>query len=707
MYDKGTRLRVRSGQWAFTKEEGYGLASLLLENDFINEVYTSHRNGSILIYYVGVENKSKIFDILDSITLDDLFEGEPTQLQISKEITDDFILKLVKMFGRRLFGRIFYPIPLRRFFTLLHASKFLWEGLDSLTSFRVDVALLDGAAVAGALWQGDFESATSMMFLLAVSDALEEYTVQKAKSTLRDSLALNIDTLWLVGEDGTEEPCSALEIKKGDKIKVHMGDIIPVDGKVVDGEAMVNEASMTGEPLAVHKRAGKTVHAGTVIEEGNIIVEVYSINKETRLNKIIDLIENSEELKADAQSKAEELADSIVPYSFLATALTYLFTGNAKRALSVLMVDFSCAIKLTTPLSIISAMREASDNRMMVKGGKFLESYATADTIVFDKTGTLTNASPKVVHVFPMTKRYSREDILRMAACIEEHFAHSIATAIVKHAEEEGIKHEEDHSEVEYIVAHGIATTYDDKRVVIGSRHFLFDDEGIKINKTQEKKIKKEVQEHSVVYMAIDGKLEGLICIDDPVREEAKDVIDELKGLGIENIIMLTGDSESAAQSSAKALGITQYRSQVLPEDKSRIVEELKDEGKTVIMVGDGINDSPALAAADVSVSMKHSSDIAREVADISLLSDDLHDLVTLRKLSNGMFDKINTNYRRIVAVNGSLLVLGALGVITPSTSSLIHNLSTMLFGALSTKSVLDDDYSNEIEVEAIEVSDD
>jgi heavy metal translocating P-type ATPase len=451
---------------------------------------------------------------------------------------------------------------------------------------------------------------------------------------------------------------------------------------------------------------GKTVHAGTVLEEGNIIVEVHSINKETRLNKIIDLIENSEELKADAQSKAEELADSIVPYSFLATALTYLFTGDAKRALSVLMVDFSCAIKLTTPLSIISAMREASDNRMMVKGGKFLEKYATADTIVFDKTGTLTNASPKVVHVFPMTKRYSREDILRMAACIEEHFAHSIATAIVKHAEEEGIKHEEDHSEVEYIVAHGIATTYGDKRVVIGSRHFLFDDEGIKINKTQEKKIKKEVQEHSVVYMAIDGKLEGLICIDDPVREEAKDVIDELKSLGIENIIMLTGDSESAAKSSAKALGITQYRSQVLPEDKSRIVEELKADGKTVIMVGDGINDSPALAAADVSVSMKHSSDIAREVADISLLSDDLHDLVTLRKLSTGMFDKINTNYRRIVAVNGSLLVLGAFGAITPATSSLIHNLSTMLFGALSTKSVLGDDYSNEIEVEAIEVAD-
>ena len=706
MYDKGTRLRVRSGQWAFTKEEGYGLASLLLENDFIYEVYTSHRNGSILIYYDDIENKDKIFNILDSITMDDLVEGEPTPLQVSKEITEEFIFKLVKMIGNRFFGRIFLPIQIKHILTIIRSSKYILAGLDSLTSFRIDVALLDGIAVAGALYMKDFPPASSMMFLLSISEELEDYTVQKAKSTLKDSLSLNIDTLWVVTEDGTEEQRPALEVKKGDKIKIHMGDVIPVDGKVVDGDAMVNEASMTGEPLAIHKRPGKTVHAGTVIEEGNVVVEVFSINKETRLNKIIDLIENSEELKADAQSKAEKLADSIVPYSLLATALTYLFTGNATKALSVLMVDFSCAIKLTTPLSIISAMREASDNRMMVKGGKFLEKYATADTIVFDKTGTLTNASPKVVHVFPMTKRYTREDILRMAACIEEHFAHSIATAIVKQAEEEGIKHEEDHSEVEYIVAHGIATTYGDKRVVIGSRHFLFDDEGIKINKRQEKKIKKEVEDHSVVYMAIDGKLEGLICIDDPVREEAKYVIEELKQLGIENVIMLTGDSESGAKSSAESLGITEYRSQVLPEDKSRIVEELKSEGKTVIMVGDGINDSPALAAADVSVSMKNSSDIAREVADISLLSDDLYDLVTLRKLSTGMFDKINTNYRRIIVVNGTLLILGVFGVITPTTSSMVHNLSTMLFGALSTKSVLDDNQNRDIEVEAIEVAD-
>ena len=708
MYDNGSRLRLRSGQWAFTEKEGYGLASLLSNQSFIHEVYTSHRNGSILIYYdEGIENKQKIFDILDSITIDDLYEAEPTQIQNSNEITGNFYLRLTKMVLRRGVYKLFLPIPIRNALTIYRASKYIWQGIDSLTSFNIDVALLDGAAVAGALLHHQYKPAGSMMFLLSISDALEDYTLQKAKSTLKDSLALNIDTVWVVGDDGEEKQCPAVDIDKGDKIKIHMGDVIPVDGKVIDGEAMVNEASMTGEPLAVHKTLGKTVHAGTVIEEGNLIVEVYSMNKETRLNKIIDLIENSEELKADTQSKAEKLADSIVPYSFIATALTYLLTRNPTKALSVLMVDFSCAIKLTTPLSIISAMREASDNRMMVKGGKFLENYANADTIVFDKTGTLTNATPKVVDVIPMSRRYKRDDILRMAACIEEHFAHSIATAIVKQAREEGLKHDEDHSEVEYIVAHGIVTEYDGKRVLIGSKHFLFDDEKVKVTKAQEKKVAKKAAEHSVVYLAINGKLEGIICIDDPVREEARYVIEELKGLGIENIVMLTGDSESGARAVANALGITEYRSQVLPEDKSRIIEELKSDGKTVIMVGDGINDSPALAAADVSVSMKNSSDIAREVADISLLSDDFHDLVTLRKLSVGMLDKINKNYHNIVAVNGSLLLLGVLGVIPPSTSSMVHNLSTMLFGAMSTRSVLgSDDLNKCMEVEAIEIAD-
>ena len=702
VYDNGTRIRVRSGQAAFTEAEGYGIASLLLKNDFINKVFTYHRNGSILIYYDDVGNKDKVLAAIDDISYDDLVEVEPDMYMLSNELTNNFWANLSRMIVGRILNRIILPIPVRNLLTIYRAAKYIWQGLDSLTSFRVDVALLDGAAVFGSLAKKDFKPASSMMFLLSISDLLEEYTLQKTKSTLKESLTLNIDTVWVVTEDGEEVQQSISEINENDNIKIHMGDVIPVDGKVVDGEAMVNEATMTGEPLATHKRPGKTVHAGTVIEEGNIVVQVYSFDKETRLNKIIDLIENSEELKADAQSKAEELADSIVPYSFLTTFLTYLITRDTTKALSVLMVDFSCAIKLTTPLSVISAMKEASDNRMMVKGGKFLEKYATADTIVFDKTGTLTNATPKVVDVISLGD-YSRDEILRMSACIEEHFAHSIATAIVKQAEEEGLKHEEDHSEVEYIVAHGIATSYDGKRVVIGSRHFLFDDEGIEISKKEEKLIKEKVNKYSVVYLAIDNKLEGLICISDPVRKEAKEVITKLKDVGIEHVIMLTGDSESGAKSSAEALGITEYRSQVLPEDKASIIEGLKEEGRTVIMVGDGINDSPALATADVSVSMKNSSDIAREVADISLLSDDLYDLVTLRELSVGMLNKINTNYHRILGVNGTLIALGMLGIITPSVSSLIHNLSTMLLGALSTRSVLKEE--REIEVNVVETA--
>lgn len=702
MYNSGTRIRVRSGQVAFTEKEGYGIASLLLENDFIEKVFTSHRNGSILIYYDDVKNRQRVFDLLDNITADDLVEAEPDIYMDSNELTNNFWVKLSSMIVRRVLSKILLPIPIRNLLTIYRGVKYIWHGLDSLTSFRMDVVLLDGAAVLGSLLKKDFGPASSMMFLLSISDLLEDYTLQKTKSTLKESLTLNIDTVWVVNDEGEEVQQPISEINQNDKIKVHMGEVIPVDGKVVDGEGMVNEAAMTGEPLAIHKRPGKTVHAGTVIEEGNLVVQVYSFDKETRLNKIIDLIENSEDLKADAQSKAEELADSIVPYSFLTTLITYLLTRDTTKALSVLMVDFSCALKLTTPLSVISAMKEASDNRMMVKGGKFLEKYATADTIVFDKTGTLTNATPKVVDVISLGN-YTRSEILRMSACIEEHFAHSIAAAIVKQAEEEGLKHEEDHSEVEYIVAHGIVTSYNGKRAVIGSRHFLFDDEGIKISKKEEKLIDEKVSEYSVVYLAIDNKLEGIICINDPVRPEAKEVINQLKHSGIEHVIMLTGDSESGARSSAEALGISEYESQVLPEDKASIIESLKEEGRTIIMVGDGINDSPALAAADVSVSMKNSSDIAREVADISLLSDDLYELLTLRRLSVGMLEKIDANYHSIIGINGTLIVLGMFGIITPSVSSLIHNLSTMLLGALSTRSVLKE--SEEIEVNAVETA--
>ncbi|WP_461462875.1 heavy metal translocating P-type ATPase [Methanobrevibacter sp.] len=700
VYDKNTRLRVRVGRDIFTREEGYGLIETLSKYDFIDEVTISHKNGSILIFYNDVNKKAEILKILDKISKDDLYEGKATDEIKSKEISDNFFINLSKKILTRYLLEIILPIPLKKLRILYYASDYILKGLDSLTSFRVDVALLDGTATAASLYHGNFASVGSMMFLLSISDMLEEYTMQKTKNTLKSSLALNIDNVWKIEEDDKGNEIESLfplsDIKKHDKIRIRTGAIIPVDGVITDGDGMINESSMTGESLAVHKTVGRAVHAGTVVEEGSIAVEVLSVNDETRLNKIIDMIEDSEELKANIQSKAEDLADSIVPYSLLTTALTYLFTRNVVKALSVLMVDFSCAVKLTTPISVISAMREASDNRMMVKGGKHLEAFAKADTIVFDKTGTLTNASPVLVKVIPCGK-YSEEDVLRISACIEEHFAHSVATAIVNKADEEGLHHEEEHSEVEYIVAHGISTTYHGEKAIIGSRHFVEEDEGVKFTKKQEKIIDKNIERYSVIYLAIGGKLQGILCIDDPVRDEASDVISKLKELGITNIVMLTGDSENAAKTIAENLGITKYQSQVLPEDKANIIQDIKKEGHNVIMVGDGINDSPALSAADVSVAMRNSSDIAREVADISLLSDDLYDLVTLRLLSTGMLDKINANYSHIVLFNSTLIGLGILGVITPDTSSLLHNLSTMLFGIRSTKSVLNSSNQNEL----------
>ena len=691
VYDKNTRLRVRAGKDAFTKEETYGLTETLLKYEFINNVQISHKNGSILIEYNNVNKRLRILSILDKISQKDLYDGKPSDNILLKELENDFFLKLSKKILKRYLFKIILPIPLRKLIMFYRAGFYIYRGLDSLTDFRADVALLDGTAITASLLHHNFSSVGSMIFLLSISEMLEDYTLQKTKSTLKSSLALNIDTVWLVEntDDNIEKPYPLSKIKKGDKIRIRTGSMIPIDGVISDGDAMINESSMTGESLAVHKDKGKAVHAGTVVEEGSIIIEVHSVNDETRLNKIINMIEDSEELKAGIQSKAEKLADSIVPYSLLATAITYLITRNTTKALAVLMVDFSCAIKLATPISVISAMREASDNRIMVKGGKHLEAYANADTIVFDKTGTLTNASPVLEKVISCGK-YSREEVLRISACIEEHFAHSVATAIVKQAAKENLHHEEEHSEVEYIVAHGISTTYDGKKAVIGSRHFIEEDEGIKFTKKQEKIIEENVKEYSVIYLAIGKKLQGILCIADPVRNEAKEVIGELKELGINNVVMLTGDSENAASKIAKDLSITKYKSQVLPEDKASIIQEIKDDGHQVIMVGDGINDSPALSAADVSVAMRNSSDIAREVADISLLSDDLYDLVTLRKLSMGMIDKINANYRHILIFNGSLIILGVTGIITPSSSSLLHNISTMIFGIRSTASVLE-----------------
>jgi heavy metal translocating P-type ATPase len=689
VYDKGNRLRLRSGRYAFSEKEGYGIAKLLLSKKYIEEVAVSFINGSLLIIYNNKNRRKNILEFIRNLKEKDIEESEPTEKDTIKKLENQFFLKLAnKIVGRVLYD-IFVPIPIKILNVLYNSVAYIKKGLKSLYNGKINVSVLDAVAIAMSIYMKSYGSAGSIMFLLSISDILEDYTVQRTKNSLKNSLAINIDTVWKLTESNEEISVPLSEITKGNKIKIRTGGLIPVDGTIDSGDAMVNESSMTGEPLSVHKSEGTTVHAGTVVEEGSIVILVDAVDEQTRINKIIELIEESESLKANIQSKAEKLADSIVPFSLLATFLTYVFTKNSTKALSVLMVDYSCAIKLSTPISVISAMQEASNHKIMIKGGKYIESYAQADTIVFDKTGTLTISSPKVAKVIPCGN-YDRNEVLKVSACIEEHFAHSVAKAIVDQAADEKLKHEEEHADVEYILAHGISTSFRGQKTMIGSAHFIFEDENVPLTKENEKLIEEQTKGYSTIYLAIGGKLEGIICIEDPVRPEAKEVISKLKDLGIENVVMLTGDSENAACSVAKELGISEYRSQVLPEDKAKIIEEIKKEGRKVIMVGDGINDSPALSVADVSVAMKDSSDIAREVADISLLSPDLNNLVTIRILSQKMLDKIQDNYGTIVAVNTSLIGLGIFGIITPSISSLIHNLSTVVIGALSTRPLLE-----------------
>jgi heavy metal translocating P-type ATPase len=541
--------------------------------------------------------------------------------------------------------------------------------------------------VGVSVLQGNFNTASSIMFLLRLSELLEDYTRRKTRNALSQSLALNVDTVW-VEKNGEQVSIPVSQLQIGDKVAVRTGSMIPVDGKVCAGEASVNQASMTGEPLPVFKKPGDSVFAGTALEEGSILVEARSLAGESRINRLVELIDQSENLKAGIQSKAERIADRIVPFSFLLALSVYGFTGNLRKALSVLLVDFSCAIKLATPISVISAMKEASAKRIMVKGGKYLEAMAEADTVVFDKTGTLTVASPAVSRVVPFAG-YERDEVLRTAACLEEHFPHSVARAVVRKAQEEELHHEEEHAEVEYIVAHGIATLHRGKRVVIGSFHFVAEDEKVEITQAQIDQVDKDANGDSVIFLGINGKMAGFICITDPPREQAAEAIAALRSAGIRHVVMLTGDSDATARIVAGKLGIDSYRSQVLPEDKAAIVKSLRAKGRKVIMVGDGINDSPALAAADVSVAMKDSSDIAREVADITLLSSDLYSLVTVRQLSRKLMDRIKGNFRSIISVNTALLLLGLAEIITPNTSALLHNAFTMSVSAASMRPCL------------------
>lgn len=528
-----------------------------------------------------------------------------------------------------------------------------------------------------------------LIILLSVSSLLEEYTHARTKAVLTSSLAIKADKVWLAS--GNEDVLIPIkDLQAGDLIRVRTGSVIPVDGEITEGEAYVNESSMTGEPLAVMKSVNATVFAGTVVEEGSIVVRVRAVSSDTKIQKIIELIDSSENLKAGIQSRAERLADGIVPFSFLGFGLTLLLTRNITKAVSLLMVDYSCAIKLSTPISVISAIREAADRNITIKGGKYLEAFAAADTIVFDKTGTLTNAEPVLEQVIPFAD-YSEEDVLRTAACIEEHFPHSMARAIVKGAELRGVLHAEEHAEVNYIVAHGIATTLHGERAIIGSRHFVCEDEGVTITDEQQAYIDEKAGASSVIYLAVGGKLAGVLCINDPPRQEAARAVRLMKKSGIENIIMLTGDSQSAAAIIAEQLGITEFHAQVLPEEKHGHIEQLKADGHCVIMVGDGINDAPALAAADVSVAMSDASDIAKETADITLRGAGLDELAVMRKISERLMQRINANYRFIVGFNTALLLLGFGGIISPSLSALLHNGSTMAICMKSMMPLLED----------------
>lgn len=686
VYDRPGRMRVRCGANVFTREEGYGIAGLLIKGAEASDVRVCPVNGSILIFYPQGRRQT-IFAILDGLRRCALPKGRPRDNDIKREIDDDFFKQVSALVTGHLLKNLLPP-PIRLLLNIKNAISFWKDGAESLLSGRLDVPVLDASSIGAAFCQRDMKTAGSIMFMLRLSGLLEEYTRKRTTTILTQSLAVNVDSLWIVGEDGRERLTPMSEVKKGQTARIRTGSLIPVDGTVSEGDAMVNEASMTGESLPVHKKRGVTVYAGTVVMEGSIDVKITALPQESRIQQIVGLIENSEELKAGVQNRAEQLADRIVPFSFAGALAAWFFTGSASKALSVFMVDYSCGIKLSASISVISAMREAASRRIMVKGGKFLEAFAQADTIIFDKTGTLTEACPRVRNVLPFGG-YDEDDILRTAACIEEHFPHSMARAVVRAAEERGLTHEERHADVEYVVAHGVVTRLEGKRALIGSAHFVFEDEKTIYTEEQKEAVKRAAEGGSALYLAMGGELAGVIFIDDPPRSEAAQTIAALRKRGIKKVVMLTGDSEDAARAVSETLGIDEYRSQVLPDKKAEIVESYKGYGGKVIMAGDGVNDSPALAAADVSVSMKDSSDIAREVADITLLSADLRELVVLRELSERLFTRIDKNYKFIIGFNTALLIMGLTGLMAPGRTAVLHNASTMGISALSTRPLL------------------
>lgn len=681
------RIRVHMVQPKMTFEEADILLYYLVNLENVTKAKVYERTQDAVIYYE--KERREIIKALQKFGYDRVTvpEGltEHSGRQMNAEYQEKLLMKVVMRFG----GKFLIPAPVRAVWTGVRSLKYLQQGIASLKKGRLEVAALDATAIGVSILRRDMNTASSIMFLLGIGELLEEWTHKKSVGDLARDMSLNVGKIWLLREE-QEILVPAKQIEPEDLVVVRMGNVIPFDGVVSCGEAMVNQASMTGEAVPVKKTEESYVYAGTVVEEGELIICVKAVSKATRFEKIVTMIEESEKLKSNLESHAEHLADQLVPYTLAGTILTWLLTRNVTKALAVLMVDFSCALKLAIPISVLSAIREAGAHNITVKGGKYMEAAANATTIVFDKTGTLTEARPTVRKVVSFCEQ-SEDELLRMAACLEEHFPHSMAKAVVEAARKRGLEHEEMHSKVNYIVAHGISSTIEGKRVVIGSHHFVFEDEKCSVREPWIRQFETLPEECSMLYLAIEHELAAVVCIEDPLRKEAADVVRALKATGLEKVVMMTGDSEKTAASVARRVGVDAYYSEVLPEDKAKFVEQERASGRTVIMIGDGINDSPALSAANVGIAIRDGAQIAQEIADITISAENLWEIVMLRRLSEALMRRIQKNYRSIVGINATLILLGVTGILQPTTSALLHNMSTLTISLTNMKNLLDE----------------
>ena len=650
------------------------LEAYLNHHDAIEKATVYERTGDVVLYYRG--RRADAVQALSRYKFDQPELDALVTTADSRKLNQEYQEKMCDLVAGHFFRKLFLPAPIRAAYTVWRSIAFVWKGVRCLLRRRLEVEVLDALSIGVSVLRGDFSTAGSVMFLLNLGSLLEEWTRKKSLDDLARSMALNVDKVW-VRSQGTEVLLPLTKVQPGDEIVVRSGNMVPLDGTVIEGEAMVNQAALTGESMPVRKANGATVYAGTVVEEGECVFLAKAAGGANRYDKIVAMIEESEKLKSSTENRALELADKLVPWCLAGTVVTYALTRNVTRAISILMVDFSCALKLSMPLAVLSAMRECGTAHITVKGGKYLDALAKADTIVFDKTGTLTRATPQVVDIIPFSNS-EKDDVLRLAACLEEHFPHSMANAVVRAAREQGLAHEEMHSEVEYIVAHGIASRVGGERVVIGSYHFVFEDEHCIVPADEQEKFDQMPAEYSHLYMAASGQLVGVICIADPLRPEAASVLRQLHKLGIRNTVMMTGDSYRTAEAIARQVGVDQFFAEVLPEDKANFVQKAKAEGHTVVMIGDGINDSPALSAADIGIAIHSGAAIAREIADVTIKADSLEELVTLKTIANALQHRVSSNYRFVLSFNSTLIALGALGILQPAASAMLHNLSTI-----------------------------